>query len=141
MLQVLGDMFESIAGAILIDTGLNMDKVWQIFKPLLSPIVTPDNFELPPMRELSELCSELGYFLAVKCLEDGEFVVAELEVQLEVVLLARRGREKNKKAAKAQAAILLLKDMEVCHRTYITSFLFTSSSPIHGNILLVEYET
>ncbi|XP_039124414.1 endoribonuclease Dicer homolog 3a-like isoform X1 [Dioscorea cayenensis subsp. rotundata] len=110
--KVLGDMFESIAGAILIDTGLNMDKVWQIFKPLLSPIVTPDNFELPPMRELSELCSELGYFLAVKCLEDGEYVVAELEVQLEVVLLARRGREKNKKAAKAQAAILLLKDME-----------------------------
>ncbi|KAJ0977945.1 hypothetical protein J5N97_013419 [Dioscorea zingiberensis] len=110
--KVLGDMVESIAGAILIDTGLCLDKVWDIFKPLLSPIVTPDNLELPPMRELGELCSELGYFLATKYTEDGENVIAELEVQLEDVLLVRKGREKNKKAAKAQAALLLLKDME-----------------------------
>lgn len=54
---------ESIAGAILIDTKLNLDEVWRIFKPILSPIVTPDKLELPPLRELIELCDSLGYFI------------------------------------------------------------------------------
>ena len=34
LLQALGDVVESIAGAILIDTKLNLDEVWRIFKPL-----------------------------------------------------------------------------------------------------------
>ncbi|MEI4872595.1 hypothetical protein Q8G47_28095, partial [Klebsiella pneumoniae] len=48
--KALGDLVESIAGAILIDSKLNMDKVWRIFEPILSPIVTPDKLELPPLR-------------------------------------------------------------------------------------------
>ncbi|KAH0969724.1 hypothetical protein GBA52_028320 [Prunus armeniaca] len=58
--KALGDMVESIAGAILIDSKLDLDEVWRIFKPLLSPIVTPDKLELPPLRELIELCDSLG---------------------------------------------------------------------------------
>ncbi|KAG1358569.1 putative Endoribonuclease Dicer [Cocos nucifera] len=110
--KVLGDIVESIAGAILIDTKLDLNKVWKIFEPLLSPIVTPDNLELPPLRELSELCSHHGYFLNTKCEFKGDTVVAILEVQLKDVLFVRRGCERNKKAAKGQAAVLLLKDLE-----------------------------
>ncbi|XP_064986291.1 endoribonuclease Dicer homolog 3a-like isoform X1 [Musa acuminata AAA Group] len=110
--KVLGDMVESIAGAILIDTKLDLDKVWEIFEPLLSPIATPENLELPPLRELTELCSHHGYFLNTTCTNEGDMNVAVLEVQLEDVLLVREGREKNKKAAKGQAAYLLLKDLE-----------------------------
>ncbi|XP_008793257.2 endoribonuclease Dicer homolog 3a-like [Phoenix dactylifera] len=109
--KVLGDIIESIAGAILIDTKLNLNKVWEIFEPLLSPIVTPDNLELPPLRELTELCSHYGYFLNTKCETKGDTVVAMLEVQLKDVLVVRRGCERNKKAAKGQAAALLLKDL------------------------------
>ncbi|XP_072998886.1 endoribonuclease Dicer homolog 3a isoform X1 [Typha latifolia] len=110
--KVLGDIIESIAGAILIDTELNLTKVWEIFEPLLSPIVTPENLELPPLRELIELCSHHGYFLKTNCMNQGEMVIAILEVQLKDILLVRKGCERNKKAAKGQAAFLLLKDME-----------------------------
>lgn len=126
-LQVLGDIVESIAGAILIDTQLDLNKVWKIFEPLLSPIVTPDNLELPPLRELSELCSHHGYFLNAKCENKGDMVVATLEVQLKDVLFVRRGCERNKKAAKGQAAVLLLKDLEVCQSTCY-HFLLASAS-------------
>ncbi|URE49672.1 Ribonuclease III domain [Musa troglodytarum] len=70
--KVLGDMVESIAGAILIDTKLDLDKVWEIFEPLLSPIATPENLELPPLRELTELCSHHGYFLNTTCTNEGD---------------------------------------------------------------------
>ncbi|KAL2525937.1 Uncharacterized protein Adt_10991 [Abeliophyllum distichum] len=62
-LQVLGDLVESITDAMLIGTNLDLHKVWKVFKPLLSPIVTPDNLEFPPCRELIELCDSLGYFI------------------------------------------------------------------------------
>lgn len=110
--KVLGDIVESIAGAILIDAKLNLNIVWKIFEPLLSPIVTPDNLELPPLRELTELCSHHGYFLNTKCENKGDIVVAVLEVQLKDVLFVRKGCDRNKKSAKGQAAALLLKDLE-----------------------------
>lgn len=105
---------ESIAGAILIDTKLDLDKVWEIFEPLLSPIVTPDKLELPPLRELIELCDSLGYCMKEKCIKKGEMVHAELTVQLKDVLLVGTGYDQNRKAAKGAAARCLLKKMEVC---------------------------
>uniref|UniRef100_A0A5B7CE62 Uncharacterized protein n=1 Tax=Davidia involucrata TaxID=16924 RepID=A0A5B7CE62_DAVIN len=110
--KALGDMVESIAGAILIDTKLNLDEVWRIFKPLLSPIVTPDKLELPPLRELIELCDSLGYFIKENCIKKGEMVHAELRLQLKDVLLVGEGFGQNRKAAKGQAALHLLKDLE-----------------------------
>uniref|UniRef100_A0ACD5XC55 Uncharacterized protein n=1 Tax=Avena sativa TaxID=4498 RepID=A0ACD5XC55_AVESA len=109
--KVLGDIVESIAGAILIDTKLDLGVVWDVFKPLLSPIVTPENLELPPFRELLEWCSKNGYFVKIKC-TDGEKIVATLDVQLKEKLLARQGCGKKKKDAKGHAASKLLKDLE-----------------------------
>lgn len=117
-MQVLGDIVESIAGAILIDRKLDLDKVWGVFKPLLSPIVTPENLELPPFRELLEWCDKRGYFVGIKCTDgincaDGDKIEATLDVQLKDRLLVRKGCGKNKKDAKAHAASMLLKDLEV----------------------------
>ncbi|KAL5729601.1 helicase protein [Ranunculus cassubicifolius] len=113
--KALGDLVESIAGAILIDTRLNLDEVWRIFGALLCPIVTPEKLELPPYRELNELCSHLGYFIQETCarMEEDETVVVELGVQLEDVLLKGVGFDKRKKTAKGQAALQLLTDLEV----------------------------
>nr|CAB3479195.1 unnamed protein product [Digitaria exilis] len=110
--QVLGDIVESIAGAILIDTKLDLDVVWGVFKPLLSPIVTPENLELPPFRELREWCDKSGYFLGIKCENRGDNIVAILNLQLKDLLLVRQGNGKNKVDAKAHAASLLLRDLE-----------------------------
>ncbi|XP_039850430.1 endoribonuclease Dicer homolog 3a-like isoform X2 [Panicum virgatum] len=110
--KVLGDIVESIAGAILIDTKFDLDVVWRVFKPLLSPIVTPENLELPPFRELHEWCDKSGYFLGIKCENREDNIVATLNLQLKDILLVRQGRGKNKVDAKAHAASLLLRDLE-----------------------------
>ncbi|GKV00034.1 hypothetical protein SLEP1_g12795 [Rubroshorea leprosula] len=110
--KALGDLVESIAGAILIDTKLNLDEVWRIFEPLLSPIVTPDKLMLPPHRELIELCDSLGYFIKEKCVTKGEMVHAELRLQLDDVPLVGKGHDQNRKAAKGKAASHLLKKLE-----------------------------
>lgn len=105
---------ESIAGAILIDTKLNIDEVWRIYEPLLSPIVTPDKLELPPLRKLNELCDSLGYFIKEKCIKKGDTVHAKLSLQLKDALLIGRGCERSRKSAKGEAACQLLKELEVC---------------------------
>ncbi|PPD95421.1 hypothetical protein GOBAR_DD07557 [Gossypium barbadense] len=110
--KALGDLVESIVGAILIDTNLNLDKVWRIVEPLLSPIVTPDKLELPPFRELNELCDSLGYFIKEKCKNKGEVVHAELLLQLDHDLLVGEGFDRSRKVAKGKAASCLLKDLE-----------------------------
>ncbi|XP_058760418.1 endoribonuclease Dicer homolog 3a-like [Vicia villosa] len=121
--KALGDLVESIAGAILIDTKLDLDQVWKVFNPLLSPIVTPDKLELPPLRELNQLCDSLGYFVKVKvkCDKKGFMDHVVLSVQLPNALLVRDGRGPNKKSAKGDAAYHLLKDLEKRGISYSSS--------------------
>ncbi|XP_078169744.1 endoribonuclease Dicer homolog 3a-like isoform X2 [Carex rostrata] len=122
--KVLGDIIESIIGAILIDTKFNLTQVWEIVESLLSPLVTPESLELPPFRELSELCSHQGYYLGTTCMKrKDEMVTAVLEVQLPELRVTRRAIERNTKEAKGKAASLLLKDLEkqgVMHSRYET---------------------
>ncbi|KAL8107399.1 endoribonuclease Dicer homolog 3-like [Apium graveolens] len=110
--KALGDLVESIAGAILIDSRLNVDEVWRVYKPILSPIVTPDKFELPPLRQLVELCDSLGFFHKENCFTKGETVFAELSVQLKDTLLFGEGYGQNRKSAKGNAALQLLQKLE-----------------------------
>ncbi|GAU26678.1 hypothetical protein TSUD_314550 [Trifolium subterraneum] len=112
--KALGDLVESIAGAVLIDTKLDLDAVWKVFNPLLSPIVTPDKLELPPLRELNQLCDSLGYFVKVKVIHDknGTMEHVKLSVQLPDAKLVREGNGPNKKYAKGDAAFHLLKELE-----------------------------
>lgn len=106
-------MVESIAGAILIDTKLNLDEVWRVFEPILSPIVTPSTLQLHPLRKLSELCDSLGYFVKETCTEDDTLVHVELSLQLEDVLLVGDGFDRSTKAAKHKAARQVLMELEV----------------------------
>lgn len=32
--KVLGDLLESLAGAIFLDSGMNLETVWRVFRPL-----------------------------------------------------------------------------------------------------------
>ncbi|KAI3913389.1 hypothetical protein MKW98_003868 [Papaver atlanticum] len=119
--KALGDLLESITGAVLLDTKLNLDIVWKVFKPLLSPIVTPEKLELPPYRELIELCSHYGFSLKDTLTKNGEMVHAELRLQTKDVLLIREGSDRTRKTAKGQAAVHLLKDLEargILHARY-----------------------
>ncbi|XP_071696759.1 endoribonuclease Dicer homolog 3 [Rutidosis leptorrhynchoides] len=110
--KALGDLLESIAGAMLVDTKLNLDEVWRIFEPLLSPIVTPDKLELPPYRELIELCDSMGYFMKDAYGSKSDTITAELRLQLKDALLIGVGTGSTRKIARGHAALILLKDLE-----------------------------
>ena len=112
--QVLGDIMESITGAIFIDVNFNIDMVWKIVEPLLSPMITPDKLALPPYRELLELCSHLGCFINSKCTSKGEELIIEMTVQLQDELLIAQGHDRNRKSANAKAAARILVDLKVC---------------------------
>ncbi|MED6148851.1 hypothetical protein PIB30_056935 [Stylosanthes scabra] len=59
--KVLGDIIESLAGAILVDSEYNKETVWQCIRPLLEPLVTPETLTVHPTRELTELCQKESY--------------------------------------------------------------------------------
>jgi len=105
---------ESITGAIFIDVNFNIDMVWKIVEPLLSPMITPDKLALPPYRELLELCSHLGCFINSKCTSKGEELIIEMTVQLRDELLIAQGHDRNRKSANAKAAARILVDLKVC---------------------------
>lgn len=109
--KVLGDLIESITGAIVIDKRFNLDEVWKIFKPLLS-IATPDTLELPPLRELIELCDFLGYYFKEHCVNKSDKIHVELRLQLKDELLTGKGIDRTRKNARGQAAAHLLKILQ-----------------------------
>ncbi|XP_068323627.1 endoribonuclease Dicer homolog 3a-like [Pyrus communis] len=116
--KALGDMVESIAGAIYMDSNLDLNKVWRVFKPLLSPIVTPSTLQLHPLRELTELCGSLGYFVKENCTKEDSLEHVEMTLQLEDGLLVGNGYDRSKKAAKQKAARQLLKELQGCHSVF-----------------------
>lgn len=86
-------MVESIAGAMLVDTELDIENVWRIFEPLLSPIVTPVNLELPSLCKLNKLCDCLVYFIKETSTKEGEIHHVELQLQLEYFFFLGRKRD------------------------------------------------
>ncbi|KAK7388536.1 hypothetical protein VNO78_23354 [Psophocarpus tetragonolobus] len=55
--KALGDLVESCVGAILLDSGFNLKKVWKIMTSFLDPIMKfSSSLQLSPVRDLRELC-------------------------------------------------------------------------------------
>ncbi|QHO06443.1 hypothetical protein HN51_065296 [Arachis hypogaea] len=70
--KVLGDIIESLAGAIFVDSEYNKETVWQCIRPLLEPLVTPETLTMHPTRELSELCQKENYKIEkIRSRKDG----------------------------------------------------------------------
>ncbi|GAU11988.1 hypothetical protein TSUD_196120 [Trifolium subterraneum] len=55
--KALGDLVESCVGAILLDSGFDLNKVWKIMTSFLDPIMKfSSSLQLSPVRDLQELC-------------------------------------------------------------------------------------
>ncbi|KAG6645299.1 endoribonuclease Dicer homolog 2-like isoform X1 [Carya illinoinensis] len=61
--KVLGDIIESLAGAILVDSGYNKERVFDSISPLLEPLITPETVTPHPAKELNELCQKYHYIM------------------------------------------------------------------------------
>ncbi|KAK9292700.1 hypothetical protein L1049_020679 [Liquidambar formosana] len=111
--KVLGDVIESLAGAILVDSGYNKEVVFKSIKPLLEPMITPETVRLHPVRELNELCQKEDYNLK-KSLVSCTNGVASLTVEVEAkgTIHKHTCSAANKKTAKKVASRKVLESLK-----------------------------
>lgn len=71
--KVLGDVIESLAGAIFVDSEYNKEIVFQSIRVLLEPLMTPETVKHHPAKELNELCQKRHFDMKkpVKSCNDG----------------------------------------------------------------------
>ncbi|CAN4126640.1 unnamed protein product [Withania somnifera] len=113
--EVLGDVIESLAGAIFVDSGFNKDITFLSIRPLLEPLITPQTIKLQPIRELSELCDQKGYIKKKDNIfrENGvAYITVEVEANGVIHKDTRSGRDKI--MAKKVACKNVLKSLKEC---------------------------
>ena len=106
---------ESLAGAVFLDSNFDLDTVWNVFKQILRPLVTPDTLRLEPIRELRELCQH-EKFGELKFNKErgakGDFLMT-VSVQVKNETIFESARKPDKKSAKKVAAIQALAALKV----------------------------
>ncbi|KAK4380892.1 Endoribonuclease Dicer2 [Sesamum angolense] len=111
--KVLGDIIESLAGAIFVDSGYIMEVVFQCMRPLLEPLITPETLKLHPVRELNELCQREHYVLnkTIVCNRNGK-ACATVEVEASGVVYKETCSGADRKMAKRLACKAVLKSLK-----------------------------
>ncbi|XP_011623569.2 endoribonuclease Dicer homolog 2 isoform X1 [Amborella trichopoda] len=110
--KVLGDVIESIAGAILVDSGFNKEVVWRSIRPILEPLVTLETVKIEPVRELEELCSKRSYKKEKSFSVADGLTYATFTVKVDGVSYSNTCSARNRKMAKKFAAKALLETMK-----------------------------
>ncbi|XP_073126907.1 endoribonuclease Dicer homolog 1 isoform X2 [Henckelia pumila] len=110
--KVLGDIFESIAGAIFLDSGCVTASVWKVFQPLLNPMVTPETLPMHPVRELQERCQQQAEGLEYKATRSGNLAIVEVYVDGVQVGVAHNPQKKMAQKLAARNALVALKEKE-----------------------------
>ncbi|XP_057788683.1 endoribonuclease Dicer homolog 2-like isoform X1 [Salvia miltiorrhiza] len=111
--KVLGDVIESLAGAIYVDSGHDKETVFRCMKPLLDPLVTLETLRLHPKRELNQLCQKENYTMQkpVTSRHDG-LAYATVEVEARGVVHKETRSAKDKKLAERLACKAVLKSLK-----------------------------
>ncbi|EPS58332.1 hypothetical protein M569_16483, partial [Genlisea aurea] len=110
--KVLGDIVESVAGAIFLDGGCNTRDVWKVFQPLLDPMVTPETLPMHPVRELQERCQHQAEGLEYKASRSGNVATVEVYIDGIQVSVARNSQKKMAQKLAARNALAALKEKE-----------------------------
>jgi endoribonuclease Dicer len=62
--KLLGDIFESLCGAIFVDLGYNVEEMWGIVAPMVAPFIDEhcisESVNKHPIRRFHEKCRKLG---------------------------------------------------------------------------------
>ncbi|KAK9279100.1 hypothetical protein L1049_012775 [Liquidambar formosana] len=110
--KVLGDIVESIAGAIFLDSGRDTAVVWRVFQPLLQPMVTPETLPMHPVRELQERCQQQAEGLEYKATRSGNLATVEVFIDGVQVGVAQNPQKKMAQKLAARNALVVLKERE-----------------------------
>ncbi|KAL8145327.1 dicer-like protein 4 isoform X2 [Apium graveolens] len=111
--KALGDLVESCIGAVLLDTGFNLNHVWKIMLSFLDPVINFSGLQLSPIRELQELCQSHNLELEFASSKKDKTYTVEAKVNAKDVSEYSSASNFSKKAAKRNAAkqlILTLKE-------------------------------
>ncbi|CAG0883281.1 unnamed protein product [Darwinula stevensoni] len=108
--KALGDVFESVAGAIYLDSGLSLDAVWQVYYRIMKGQIEQFSTYVPksPIRELLEMEPETAKFGKPERLLDGR-----VRVSVEVYGKGTfKGIGRNYRIAKSTAAKCALRSLK-----------------------------
>ncbi|BBH06838.1 dicer-like 2 [Prunus dulcis] len=111
--KVLGDVIESLAGAIFVDSGYDKKIVFQSISPLIQPLVTPETMRLHPVRELNEHCQKMHYNLKkpVKSFQNNVATIT-IEVEANGFTYKHSSTASNKKTALKLACKEVLRSLK-----------------------------
>ncbi|CAG9759991.1 unnamed protein product [Ceutorhynchus assimilis] len=109
--KALGDVFESVAGAIFLDSGMSLDCVWEVYYNMMKAEIEQFSNRVPksPIRELLELEPETAKFGRPEKLADGRRVRVTVEVFGKGTF---KGIGRNYRIAKCTAAKCALKNLK-----------------------------
>uniref|UniRef100_A0A182JMK9 ribonuclease III n=1 Tax=Anopheles atroparvus TaxID=41427 RepID=A0A182JMK9_ANOAO len=109
--KALGDVFESIAGAIFLDSDMSLDSVWKVYRKMMGPEIEKFSSSVPksPIRELLEMEPETAKFGKPEKLADGRRVRVTVEVFGKGTY---RGIGRNYRIAKCTAAKCALRQLK-----------------------------
>ncbi|XP_021929010.1 endoribonuclease Dcr-1-like isoform X4 [Zootermopsis nevadensis] len=109
--KALGDVFESVAGAIFLDSGMSLDAVWRVYYQMMKTEIEQFSTNVPksPIRELLELEPETAKFGKPEKLADGRRVRVTVEVFGKGTF---KGIGRNYRIAKCTAAKCALKQLK-----------------------------
>ncbi|CAH0562212.1 unnamed protein product [Brassicogethes aeneus] len=109
--KALGDVFESVAGAIFLDSGMSLDAVWKVYYQMMKNEIEQFSNKVPksPIRELLELEPETAKFGKPEKLADGRRVRVTVEIFGVGVF---KGIGRNYRIAKCTAAKCALKHLK-----------------------------
>ncbi|KAJ4721640.1 Endoribonuclease Dicer-like [Melia azedarach] len=111
--KILGNVVESLAGAIFIDSGYNKERVFQSIRPLLEPMITPETMKLHPARELIEFCQKEHFNMKEPVLSQINGISSvTVEVEAEGRLFKHTSLASDKKTAKKLACREVLKSLK-----------------------------
>ncbi|KAB2045163.1 hypothetical protein ES319_D01G141200v1 [Gossypium barbadense] len=114
--KVLGDVMESLAGAIFVDSGYNKETVFRSIRPLLEPLITLETMTVHPVKELNELCQKKHYEQRKPIVSHGNGVSSvTIEVEANGEVLKHTSTACDKKMAKKLASKEILKSLKLAN--------------------------
>jgi len=108
--KALGDIFESVAGAIYLDSKMSLDTVWKVFYRMMRPEIEHYSKNVPksPIRELLEMQPQNVHFGRPEIIKGKK-----VKVTVEVFSTGKFvGIGRNKRIAKCTAAKRALRELK-----------------------------
>ena len=139
LIQALGDLVESCMGAILLDTGFDLNHAWKIMLSILDSIMNFSDLQLNPIRELQELCQHHNWDLQFPTLKQGGTFLVEAKVSWKDNCTSASAKNANRKDARKIASHLLFTKLKVNSINQLFLFRFAIAIALCKTICLLSH--